>query len=430
MVKYSKILFVTFGLFFLLFSIGVFAHGQIGLWDGRIYDAVSHLQHHGGWLTVNRAISFLGEGYVLCILALGIFVYLALRTRLQKALWYVAAFFVGFQFHAVLKILLARPRPEPFVHDLVLTSFAYPSGHAMGSILFALLTWWVLGRLHPRLFANYSTLGLALLCVLLIGLTRIFLGVHWASDVVGGFAFGLAWFFLVLLISKKFVVSGWCMKKYKLYIFDLDGTLIDSRQDIADAVNHALLKSGLGPLALETIQSFVGSGLTHLLKKSLAQASKAYSVDETLDDAVGLFNGYYDKHCLRSTTWYPQVLETLMVLSKTSRLAVMTNKPKQFTDKILRELKADRLFIDWVCGDSGFAKKPDPAGANYLLQKAGVKNTEALLVGDSHYDLACAMSAGIDMAYVTYGFETLAAKDFKRCTYVIKNFGELKNFTP
>lgn len=189
------------------------------------------------------------------------------------------------------------------------------------------------------------------------------------------------------------------MPQYQLIFLDFDGTLVDSRQDIATAVNLALNDLNFPALSTDKISSFVGSGVRQLMQQSLKNSKDPH----ILKTAAGLFNQYYEKHCLDQTSWYPKVYKTLKKISQ--KKVLLTNKPLIFTQKILDGLKGNDLFCDVITGGDHFPKKPDPTGLLSVLEKRNVKVDCALLVGDSTIDLETAKRAGCNMVYASYGFE-------------------------
>ena len=181
-------------------------------------------------------------------------------------------------------------------------------------------------------------------------------------------------------------------------IFDLDGTLIDSRKDLTTAINLMRAEYHLPPLALEAVTGFVGDGARKLVERSLQGT--------TLDPAAALarFKHHYDLHIADETCCYPGVEETLRVLqSRRVRCAIITNKPEAATRTVLRLLHLDQYFDSVVGGDTTPHLKPDPRSALMVLERWGLTRVEALIVGDNHTDIAAAKRAGIRSVFVTYG---------------------------
>lgn len=218
------------------------------------------------------------------------------------------------------------------------------------------------------------------------------------------------------------------MSSYQLLLFDLDGTLIDSEGDIVSATNHTLRSLGYPTLQASEIRAFVGSGVVQLLGDSVANKHGRAPSAAELKQGEKVFFDYYFEHCLDETRFYPEVLETLEKLKKNYRLGILTNKPKIFTDKIIDGLGATPLFWKLLSANEGFPKKPDPMGANSLIQEAKCKPSDTLMVGDSVFDVAVAQNAHMDSALVTYGFSTPEELKDLTPTYRIDSFGDLTRY--
>ena len=186
----------------------------------------------------------------------------------------------------------------------------------------------------------------------------------------------------------------------RLVVFDLDGTLVDSSRDLADAVNALLTELTAPALSRELVTSMVGEGAAVLVKRALTAAG----LDPDTPHALERFLEHYDARLLDSTRPYPEMLDTLDRLQARHRLAVLTNKPGRPTAEILKGLEIDRLFSDVIGGDSGHGRKPDPAGLLDLVRRADVTPRETLLVGDSPVDLETSRRAGTRICLARYGF--------------------------
>ena len=192
----------------------------------------------------------------------------------------------------------------------------------------------------------------------------------------------------------------------KLIVYDLDGTLIDSRRDIANAVNGTLEELGLKSLPAEEIARFVGSGVTHLMGQVLkiVGAGRPQGVAPTiLKRSIKLFRRRHAEHLLDETRLYPSVIKVLEFF-KARKQAVITNKPEDFSVTILRGLGVASYFFRIVGGDRGFPKKPDPGSLQELLHSVGSAPEETVLVGDSAIDIETGKNAGVKTVAVTYGF--------------------------
>jgi len=196
--------------------------------------------------------------------------------------------------------------------------------------------------------------------------------------------------------------------KIKLVIFDLDGTLIDSRLDLVHSVNAALRHIGRPALPDDVIASYVGDGAPILIQRALG--------GETVDESVvrkGLefFLTYYRAHKLDHTTVYPGIAEALATIQNASngsprRLAVLSNKPVGPSRAIVEALGMGRFFSQVYGGNSFETKKPDPEGALKLVEESGVQPEQAAIIGDSHVDIRTGRNAGLWTVGVTYGFAT------------------------
>lgn len=207
-----------------------------------------------------------------------------------------------------------------------------------------------------------------------------------------------------------------------LVVFDLDGTLIDSRQDLADSANALIAERGGTPLPVDTVTAMVGEGAALLVQRALTAAG----LEPDLVTALPRFLELYDDRLLAHTTLYAGTREALDSLAGGATLAILTNKPQQPTEKILAGLGIDDRFFSVIGGDTAFGRKPDPAGLRHLIGSAGVPAAEAILVGDSAIDLRTARAAGVRICLVKYGFGfPLAAAELTGDEQLIDHPGEL-----
>lgn len=189
---------------------------------------------------------------------------------------------------------------------------------------------------------------------------------------------------------------------FDLLIFDLDGTLIDSRQDLADSVNATRAFFGLPPLPNPTIASYVGDGAPVLIRRALGPDLS----ENDLQKALQFFLDYYAQHKLDSTRPYPGVPQALERLSHLGlKMAVLTNKPVRISRDILDGLDLTRYFFAVHGGNSFPEKKPHPVGVHALIAEAATSPHRTLLVGDSAVDVRTARNAGAKVCGVTYGFQ-------------------------
>jgi phosphoglycolate phosphatase len=194
-----------------------------------------------------------------------------------------------------------------------------------------------------------------------------------------------------------------------LLIFDLDGTLIDSRLDLAHAVNATRAESGHGPLPHEQIFSFVGNGAPVLIKRAMGPDA----TDEEVERALEFFLDYYRHHALDYTVLYPGVRETLERLHAAgAKLAVLTNKPVRISRRIMQGLGLSNLFFQIYGGNSFEHKKPHRIGIDTLRTEAEIPAEETWMVGDSYVDIQTARNAGVASCGVTYGFQPETFREF------------------
>ncbi len=199
-------------------------------------------------------------------------------------------------------------------------------------------------------------------------------------------------------------------------IFDLDGTLIDSRQDLTDAVNWMRAQFQLPPLALKQVVGYIGNGVKLLAERSLK------GTDITLEQGLPLLKKYYHEHMVDNTCLYPGVAEGLTTLRHSGiKLAVITNKPHPATLEILKKLNAYDDFDTIIGGDSGFPLKPHPAPLLHFVEKCGAIPAQSWMCGDHYTDLEAGRRAGMKRCFAAYGFGT--PKD-EQCEYSVSAFPE------
>ncbi|MEO8070945.1 MAG: HAD-IA family hydrolase [Acidobacteriota bacterium] len=183
-------------------------------------------------------------------------------------------------------------------------------------------------------------------------------------------------------------------------VFDLDGTLIDSRQDLANSVNEMLGSYGAAPLSLEAVTGMIGDGARQLVERALAAAS----VNALPSDALVRFLSIYDRRLLEQTRPYPGLVDVVRAAATRASLALITNKPETPSRRLLEAFGICDCFQWVIGGDSGFAKKPDPASLRHVIRLAAATPLTTLFVGDSHVDIETARNAGTRMCAVLYGF--------------------------
>jgi phosphoglycolate phosphatase len=195
---------------------------------------------------------------------------------------------------------------------------------------------------------------------------------------------------------------------FDLLIFDLDGTLVDSRLDLANAVNATLRHMGMDTLANERVYTYVGNGAPMLVRRALGDGATEQQVQEALE----FFLEFYREHDLDYTVLYPGVRESLDRLRAAGKkMAVLTNKPVRMSRHIVEGLGVGNHFFRVYGGNSFDHKKPHPVGVETLIAEAGVGRDAALMVGDSTVDVQTARNAGIACCGVTFGFQPESLTD-------------------
>ena len=191
------------------------------------------------------------------------------------------------------------------------------------------------------------------------------------------------------------------LSRVRALIFDLDGTLIDSKQDLIRSVNAMLLEMGRDKLHEDTISGYIGHGAPRLVERALGNGAS----EEERARALQFFLAHYEEHKLDSTRPYPGVAEALEGLGEFP-MAVLTNKPVRVSRRIVEGLGLGKYFRVVYGGNSFATKKPDPLGARKILEELGRTAGETMLVGDSEVDVQTARNAGTLAAAVNYGFGT------------------------
>ena len=207
----------------------------------------------------------------------------------------------------------------------------------------------------------------------------------------------------------------------ELIIFDLDGTLIDSSDDIAWAANMTLVYMGYNEMDLDAIKEGIGWGVKTLLQKLMPQEGP-----ERIDDARVKFLEYYWDHLTVNTILYPGVRETIDYFKDhDKKMAIVTNKPIKFTEKILNELALKDFFLMVLGGDSLMNRKPDPEPVEKVISTLGVTKGKTVFVGDSKVDGETGKRAGIFTIGVEYGFRGRKELEEAGFDVIISEFPEL-----
>ena len=186
---------------------------------------------------------------------------------------------------------------------------------------------------------------------------------------------------------------------HRLIAFDLDGTLIDSRRDLADSVNQLIEELGGQILTEEQIGGMVGEGAALLVRRALQASGRGARAHE-----LERFLEIYDERLLNHTHVYDGVAEVVRQARGRARLTVLTNKPTTPTERILVGLGLRDVFDEVIGGDGPYRRKPDPAGLKAMMKAANTAPEDTLLVGDSAIDLETARRAEASCCLVSYGF--------------------------
>lgn len=190
------------------------------------------------------------------------------------------------------------------------------------------------------------------------------------------------------------------MKKYKLAIFDLDGTLLETLEDLHDSTNHALVSQGLPPRTLDEVRRFVGNGIHKLIERAVPAGSSIETVEQVFEE----FKTWYAVHCNDKTSAYDGIKEMLLALRKAGvRTAVVSNKA-DFGVQTLCKTYFSGLLDVAVGQREGIRLKPAPDSVNEVLRLLEIRREDAVYIGDSDVDIDTARNAGMDCISVTWGF--------------------------
>jgi len=203
----------------------------------------------------------------------------------------------------------------------------------------------------------------------------------------------------------------------KLIIFDLDGTLVETVQDITNALNYALMSHGIKKLTVKETTELVGEGITRLVEKVLPEGK-----EQLKDDVMKKFLEYYSEHLIENSKEYPHIRETLENLNHFKK-AVISNKREVLSKRLLEELDLEKYFNLIVGSDTAGERKPSPVPVLYVISKLNVRPEESIVVGDSYYDIKAGKMAGAKTVAVTYGYQPKEL--LKEADYLINDLREL-----
>ncbi len=216
-------------------------------------------------------------------------------------------------------------------------------------------------------------------------------------------------------------------------MFDLDGTLIDSVPDLATAIDDMLVSFDLPKVGEAQVRSWVGNGAAKLVERALLFSFADLSASDAEKQCASLkaeglkrFFTYYERCCTEKTVLYAGVLEALRAFHQHGvTMAIVTNKPRQFVEPILKALSIEHYFVFILGGDDLPDKKPDPAPLLHCMNELGFKRQETLMVGDSRNDVQAARNAEVLVAAVDYGYNHGSSIEDERPDLVISDISHL-----
>jgi phosphoglycolate phosphatase len=214
------------------------------------------------------------------------------------------------------------------------------------------------------------------------------------------------------------------MRPLRLLIFDLDGTLVDTLEDIAASVNHTLTHLGRNPISTEAVRQFVGDGIEALMARALGGST------DSLPEAVTVYKEHHRKNLVVHSSLYPAVQETLEHF-RALPMAVISNKTTEFVAPLIERLDIARYFKMVIGADYGLPLKPAPDSVKRIMDECGAPKERTVIVGDGTTDVRAGKAAGVITCSVTYGFRSEEELRKAGPDYVIHSPSELKTlFTP
>lgn len=227
-------------------------------------------------------------------------------------------------------------------------------------------------------------------------------------------------------ISTNCKSPAWCQKmSYKCLLFDLDGTLVDSRADLANSVNLMLAELGREVLPSIRVLNFVGEGARLLVERALTASAEVPPPPDEVDGALKIFQRHYREHLLDQTRVYPEVEATLAAFSHLPK-AIVTNKPYDFTMALLDGIGLLRHFKVVIGGDSLPERKPSPMMLLEAARAVGVKPSTCLMVGDTKFDVTAGRAAGMKTCGYIPGFRGRTELAEAGADFLIERFSELR----
>ncbi|HLA00046.1 MAG TPA: HAD-IA family hydrolase [Thermodesulfovibrionales bacterium] len=203
----------------------------------------------------------------------------------------------------------------------------------------------------------------------------------------------------------------------KLIMFDLDGTLVNTAQDITNALNIAIKPYGMKNLTVEDTIQLIGEGISRLVEKILSVENM-----HLRSEIMNRFLEYYSEHIIEHSKEYPHVKETLENLT-TIKKAVISNKREDLSKRLLEELGLSEYFDLIIGSDTTGERKPSPVPVLYVINKLGLSGDESIIVGDSNYDIEAGKKAKVKTVAVTYGYRP--RESLREADYIIDDIREL-----
>lgn len=189
---------------------------------------------------------------------------------------------------------------------------------------------------------------------------------------------------------------------YKIAIFDMDGTILDTLEDLKDSTNYALQQHGMPERTIEEVRQFVGNGIRRLLEQAVVEGSP----EEIIDEVLHTFQAYYGEHCADKTSAYEGIIPLLKELRGKGILTAVVSNKVDFAVQTLCQDYFPELF-DYAVGEKeGIRRKPYPDSVEEILNRYQMKKEDAVFIGDSEVDFATGQNAGIDVIMVAWGFRT------------------------
>lgn len=211
---------------------------------------------------------------------------------------------------------------------------------------------------------------------------------------------------------------------YKLVIFDLDGTLLDTIEDLANACNYALKQCGLDIYEVNRYKRFVGDGRIKLIERIIPESIKS---EELFNKVLALYDEYYLEHMVDMTKPYSGICDLLEYLkSKGIKLAVVSNKPHEFAYEIVKKYFED-IFDEAYGHRLEFKVKPDPAALIDIMERNNIDKKDCIYIGDSNVDIVTAKNAGVESVGVSWGFRGREELEEAGATFVVDTINDLKN---